>query len=87
MEMRKRITQTFEQYGYVMVESCEPDNSELLNDIKTFNLEFINMNNGFDCSEYKIQGLRMDIKDILNMHWGNSEEYLEEFVNISKGEK
>ena len=85
--MRKRIIQTFEQYGYIIVDACEPEDEDLLKDIKTFNLEFINMGSSFNCPEYKIQGFRMDIEDILNLHWGESEEYLEGFVNISKGEK
>ena len=87
MNMRQKIIEVFTKYGYIYIEACEPNDPDLLKDIKTFNLEFTTINSGFDCPEYKLQGLHSDIISAINMNWGESGEYMHGFVNLSKGEK
>ena len=87
MEMRNKIVEVFTKYGYVIVDANEPEEPGLLQDIEDLNLEFILVNGGFRSLEYKIQGLYSDIYDVLAMNWGDEDEYIKGFVNLSKGEK
>lgn len=83
MTHQDKIKEVFTNYGYLIIDAAEPDDPDLLEDLKKLDIKLIIINQRF--LEVKLVGCYSDIKQILSIHWfphegAELEETMETFV-------
>ncbi len=84
MTHQDKIKEVFTNYGYLIIDAVEPDDPDLLSDLKDLNIKLITLPHP-RFIEIKLVGCYSDIKQILSIHWfphegAELEETMETFI-------